>query len=181
MSNLLPKSERAGITREYRLRLLAVIASLTFTLGLIDLVGLIPSLVLSYNQQGAISRETEVEQSLPATRDRKLLEQEAARAKEEIAAALGGNGQSVSAIAAAIIRDRPQGIALIGVDIAAADAKTYHINLSGAAGNREELLAFQNALEKENGFSEINLPISDLAASSNISFSLTLTAASPQP
>lgn len=48
----------------------------------------------------------------------------------------------------------------------------YAILLSGTANNRDDLIQFKENLEKENCFSEINLPLSNLVEKQNVEFQI---------
>lgn len=56
-----------------------------------------------------------------------------------------------------------------------------NISLSGVAVTREALANFQRALEQDEHFASAELPISSLASSRDISFSMTLTPVVKQP
>lgn len=54
--------------------------------------------------------------------------------------------------------------------------ESNQIRLSGVARTRDSLLAFMEVLKTENLFSSVDLPVSNLAKSTNIVFSISITA-----
>ena len=52
--------------------------------------------------------------------------------------------------------------------------KNYAILLMGKAKNRDDLILFKDNLAKENCFTDVNLPLSNLAAKENIDFQIDL-------
>ena len=59
-----------------------------------------------------------------------------------------------------------------GVEITELTNKDYSISLTGKADNRDSLISFKDNLDKEECFSDINLPLSDLVEKDNIIFQI---------
>lgn len=66
------------------------------------------------------------------------------------------------------------GISLTGIDLAYADAKSVNASLTGVAPTRAGLLAYRSRLEALFP-AKIDIPISELAKSSNLAFNLRFT------
>jgi Tfp pilus assembly protein PilN len=59
-----------------------------------------------------------------------------------------------------------------GVELTGLINKDYNVSLSGKADNRDSLISFKESLEKEDCFSDINLPLSNLVERDNIVFQM---------
>lgn len=57
--------------------------------------------------------------------------------------------------------------------------KLEEIQVQGVAQNREALAAFKNLLEASENFSQADIPISDLARESNLTFTVTISLVTP--
>ena len=57
--------------------------------------------------------------------------------------------------------------------------KEGRLKLNGESRDREAILSFVKRLERTTLFSEVDLPISNLAARANISFSITMNVVTP--
>jgi hypothetical protein len=79
-----------------------------------------------------------------------------------------------------IIQKKPTGVILEGVRYERAQNKGETLVLSGTSATRDALVLFQESLRKEPRIANVQLPISDLASSANISFTMTATLA-PTP
>ncbi|MDE2188803.1 MAG: hypothetical protein KGJ35_03710 [Patescibacteria group bacterium] len=71
---------------------------------------------------------------------------------------------------------RSSGIAINSIAISYTGSNTAHVVLNGTADNRDHLVAWRQVLQSDNHFSSVNVPISDLAPSSNLHFSLEMSA-----
>jgi len=61
-----------------------------------------------------------------------------------------------------------------GITMETISNKDYSITLSGKAETRDKLIAFKEILEKNNCFSEIILPFSDILSEKNVEFKMEL-------
>jgi hypothetical protein len=173
MINLLPDSEKASIYKEYRLRLLAV--SLLMLLALIILAGVLlsPSYVLSMYQR-RIGEST----VSPATAE----QQEYTDLVKKIKASkltLGAlKPQAVHMTPTRIIeiltkhKTSQNTITDIQYNFLPPDIVT--VTVKGVAKNRQTLIDLKSSLEKEEGITHIELPVSNLAKDANIEFSFDI-------
>lgn len=166
------------LRRDYRIRLTSVLlfgVSIAFIIGI---CALIPSYMLSKEKLASASQDL---QSLKTRRE----ESGAARQEKEIFASrdlINKVNSHVSPIALysvveSIVSARSSGISLtrMSVDTGAATAAKDAlgtISVSGVARDRDSLIAFKHNLEKNGRFTKVELPLSDLAKSRNIDFSI---------
>jgi hypothetical protein len=178
MFNLLPKTEKETIRREYRVRLAAVMlfgVSLTF---LIASLLLIPSLALSSQRERAARERFE-------TLSKRAEAGEIARSAlvfQEVAETLAllpseAPVNFTQELVRAIASRRPAGVSLDGITITPLADGKREIELRGVSGDRAALVAFSRSLETAGVFERVELPLSSLAKSEDIVFSLKATAA----
>lgn len=64
------------------------------------------------------------------------------------------------------------GIIFPGIEIGSFSNSDYVISLIGSADTRENLILFKEKLEKDDCFSEVNLPLSDLIGKNDVEFQI---------
>lgn len=175
---LLPDEEIKTLEREYRTRFL-IIALFFISCGVVlGLISLIPSFFLSYVQKNEVSQRAEqIRQSRKASGIDEI-EKELVRSQaiaEQITTDEDGIAYSNSI--QKIISHRSQQILLSSFEISHVLGTTtpYEAVMQGKALTREALLQFKKELESDTSFSKVDLPLSDLAKSKNINFTLKFT------
>jgi Tfp pilus assembly protein PilN len=174
MHNLLSKQAKKEQKMEYIGRLLV----LCFTLGtgvvLVGMVALVPTF-LSTRLEMRFEHEQKERLNallLEAEAGEKPLEQlERGRHVLSLLNVQAGEDQ-YSTILREALDTRPGGISISSAAFNRAD-RTFTIQ--GLAENRDALVDFTRRLEASPRFARINLPISDLARSTDLTFRLTLT------
>ena len=178
MRNLLSQQDKKAVLKEYKLRIIIVILVFIFFTMFIASALLAPSYILSDYRYNIINAHSEIiknsikkrEQGdfgliLRNTQDKlELLSVK----KEDIL---------LSKIFEEILEKKSSGIKLIKFSYKKSqnENKDGQIIVSGLASGREMLLRFKKDLEKQENFSEVVLPISNLASDRDIEFSITIT------
>jgi Tfp pilus assembly protein PilN len=177
MINLLPEQQKRELSREYRRRLLVV--AVAFCVGVITIAAvlLIPSYLFSlYQEQGASAATAAANRSTDG-QSTQLLSQVAALRTTIAVLDADSSAKKVqpTVLIATIIKDLPAGDAInsFGID---AGGGNLVINLAGVAMTRESLEAFTDALKGESAIASVDLPISNLAADTDVSFNIVVTA-----
>ena len=174
MRNLLPAEHRKRVTVEYRLRVAVVVLSLTLVVIIVGIVLLIPSYFLSRSKKDPAS-----EQSALIARSIEFRESEASvellkKARDRLLLLADSNKQmSLTSIIRTLTEEKGIGVT-IGAFSYAQEDKIGTLTIVGKALRRDNLLAFKEALDQSSYFSSVSLPISDLAKSRDIEFTLTL-------
>lgn len=175
MFNLLPKTEKDAIRREYRRRLFTVILWGIAVSTLVASLLLIPSFVLSRQREEAasarvlaLSRRADAEKSAQVSAElaevSTLLTLLATRAPTP----------SVFDVVRTIAAKRPPGVSFENIAFAPFSQGTFGVQISGVAENRAALVAFNRALETAGTFTRVELPLSNLAKSEDITFSINV-------
>ncbi len=173
---LLPTEERRALRREYRLRI-SITLLLFLSCGVVlGIAALLPSYLHTYGtEREALQRQQELLRSRResgADQIEKAVVQSQALAEKLLSDA---DKAIYSDILQKIISRRAKDILLGSFAVTSLGTTTSEIVLQGTAATRESLLAFKKSLESESIFSSIELPLSDLAKSRNIAFSMKVT------
>ncbi len=176
MFNLLPQQDRRELLNDYRLRF-AVAAMLLFgSLGIIALVALAPSFLVSYQKEVLTQKNV---LSLQADID--------ARSKDHFSDILAFTAQEVKALGAVsptlytyelveeVIHSKTEEIKITGIQVTA-DKGGRDITVTGQARDRDALLSFVRILEQQKVFAGVTVPVSNFAAAADINFSVLIKA-----
>jgi Tfp pilus assembly protein PilN len=176
MINLLPTYEKKKLRKEYRLRFWVLALFLVFMIFFIANVLLVPSLVLS-----------SVKYSITQDKIQKLKESNAGKQKVQLEATVkqtndqvrilslkSANTIDLQTIVGAITKSAGGNIKLLGILYQQKD-KGDVFDIEGIAKNRQDLIAYRDGLQNMKEFSSVVLPVSDLVADQNISFTMKIT------
>ena len=173
MFNLLPKTEKEAIRREYRIRLATVILWMLFATVLIDATLLIPSHFLSSQKEKAALGQFETL---------------SANVRKENAAAVGSILSDAQARLSFLSHTPPKvffhealvqvasvrgsKISVEGISFTEGDDGKWKFVIQGRAADRTALLSYAKGLERTGIFKKVEVPISDFAKDVDIAFSL---------
>ncbi len=179
--NLLPEQERAVLRREYYFRLAIVGSAFLFFCLVIGIMLLIPSYILSSGVQESLQERVE----LLSKSSSASLSAEVDRKRAEIASRLStlserAMGYAPTALIEGVVGTRPSGIKMDRLSIVKSGSGTF-VTVSGVASSREALVSFRRTLEKVSLFATVELPLSDLARSQSIPFTLRMEVAPITP
>ena len=175
---LLPPEEMKALRHEYRVRFFIILAFFVSCGIVLGIISLIPAYMLSRSQEADMVERTQaLEQSRKASgadQIEKDLEQAQIMA-EKISA--DQNKIVYSDSLQKIVSHRTPQVTLSSFQITrdSGTSTPYEVVVAGKAATRDALLTFKSGLENDPAFSSVDLPLSDLAESKDISFSLKLT------
>ncbi len=178
MYSLLPEFHIRELLKEYRARLAIVTACAFGGVVLFSLALLLPAYVYIRANRSEIMLE---HASLSAQRKdlgSQNLEQELIHANTVVREfAEYEHGESMSSVIRSLRDSVVSGIKIENFTIQPLpDKGEYTIVLSGSADTRESLVNFTESLSDNPNYSSVGLPISNLAKSSNIKFSMSFKA-----
>jgi len=173
--SLLPTKERAALRREYRIRVVIVFCFLLSVSGLIGVGALFPSFLFAVDEKKtqvalleSIKKDdqdiTVTKLELGFQKDNKIIQ---ALSQEPKTPRPSSTIQSIISVRGVVTLNS------ISVNTPVADA--LEVIIQGVAPNRDTLLAFKSRLEELVPGGEVELPVSDLAKSKNVSFSMRIT------
>lgn len=173
MTNLLPPLERKKIVRMYRMRAASaglVIIGVSFLVGA---VLLLPSLFLTESRKGSIEEQAKVIEDSISTRSVMDFESAIDLTRKKLLA-LPKENIFPSMLIEEILKEKPRSVSLSEFSFQRTGEQEGTLSIEGVAASRDTLVAFNNALEKNEYFIDVSLPISDLAANRDIQFSMTM-------
>lgn len=175
MFKLLPTEEKKRLKGEYKTRLFIILFLFIFCAEIVAAVSLLPAFVLSGVKEKSIQAEQLlVDRTLEGGKDL-VLEEEIKKAKNQIAQLRVEDPYlSVVDIVKTIVNDKTTAIKIQSFQLNRFDPEQSELRIIGIGQSRESIVAFTSELEKESIFTEVELPVSDLAQSKNISFSVRL-------
>lgn len=178
MFNLLPKTEKEAIRREYRVRLVIVILWMLFATVIIAATLLIPSYFLSSQKEKAAAERFETL---------------SANVRKENAAAIDSILSDAQSRLSLLSHTSPkvffhdalaQSVAVKGSKISVeeisfteGEGEAWKFVMRGRAGDRSALLSYAKALERTGIFKKVDVPISDFAKDTDIAFSVLANSA----
>lgn len=174
MINLIPPTAQKEVKREYWLRVVTVWMTLLGIAFSAAVVLYIPTYVLIQSQ--LVSYTQEFEQI--HTENQAFTEaKETITESNEIATALGARSllPSYTAVIEHLESSAGEGIVLLGYDFVADEDTLSAIEVTGTAATRASLTEFSQILQDDAYFSEVDLPLAQLAQDRDIAFTLTLT------
>jgi hypothetical protein len=173
--SLLPTRERSILRREYRTRVVIIFCFLLSLAGLIGAATLFPSFLFALNEEKIqLSLLTSLKKGkdengitqleLDFQRDNILIKALAAETKIP--------RPSVTIQSIVGLRDT---VKLNSIEVDAPTSDSISVVIQGVASNRDTLLAFKTRLEELVPGGGVELPVSDLAKSKDIQFSMRIT------
>lgn len=176
---LLPEKEMRSLKREYRTRVFIILLFFISCGIIIGIISLFPAFILSYSQGKDSIEKIETIHKNRESRGIDLISKELSDNYQMIKKLKSENGiAKVSDIIFEISKLRPNQISLNSFQIdKTKETATSSISviIQGKAMARESLIIFKKNLESDKRIIKVELPISDLAKSKNVPFSVRLT------
>ena len=181
MLKLLPEETKGRVMSEYHARRLVVILLALIFVLVVTMVGLLPSYVISHSRQNELNQQ--LFSSLAGvknTADDMALSDwlKSFNLKLRLLAPKLDTDKP-SQILTDILNLRGEGVSVtnLGWSKGGQRDEGETLSLSGIARDRQALLAFESSLEGSHKFSDVSLPVSNLAKDRDISFSIKLVVA----
>jgi hypothetical protein len=175
MLTFLPEEYKGRILRQYRLRLASIYLLLASGVLLVGCALFVPSYAFLDSKRDAALLEKSALSSAGA--DATALEAEVAAIKEKIRVIEDVSAEpSVASILEHVLDKRSTGISITALSLRRTPGGAGSaIVVSGTASTRDLLVAFSKSLQGDLSFTKIDLPVSSLAKSKDIPFSIAIT------
>lgn len=171
MQNLLPKTQKDRLKKETRARLLTLFFMAVFTASVFGSLILFSLEIFLKNRQSELSlSSTSLEDAVPGG----LLElnKEAELTNDKAIALAPDSAISVTNIFNKISADKPDGILIKGFSYVSDNILA--VTVTATADKRDDILEFVDRVRLRRGFSEVDVPVSNFAKDSDISFTMSL-------
>lgn len=174
MFNFLPIGYKKRAKREYNFRLWTIAFVLFSIVSLASCALAVPAYIAASNHyKQALSEETQASGAIESDNAGSAATV-VQKVSSYIAAAQSLTPLSADTIVEPIVSARPSGVVVTSISVNSASGQII-ATVAGVAGTRDELIAFQNALQGIAQFGNVNLPVSYLAQDSNINYSIAVT------
>ncbi len=176
---LLPEREIRILKREYQARLFIFVLFFMSCAILVGVVSLIPAYVTSYSQEKyALAQLAALQKSREEKGNSAIVKE--LQQSNQLVLKLKEHKDSIifSSIITHIINYKVLGLTINSFEITSVGpeaSSTAQVVLQGKASTRESLIKFKNTLEADPLISKVELPVSDLAKSKDISYSLRIS------
>lgn len=182
MINLLPFTQKKHLARQYKMRLGSLFLLLLVLLGLAGIALLVPSYLLMQNKVAAAKERAtllmkNLQESSQANETNVISE-----TKEKLAAIERESlAQKPFVLFESVTNNRSRGIRLTRFFFSAEGEDGGRVTFTGAALTRDDLISFVRELEANESFASVEFPVSNLAKSTDIDFSVVATLAPQSP
>lgn len=182
MRTLLLEKDRKALRKEYRLRLCAVgfwVVAGTMFLGAVMLM---PAYFLADAREDAARAEiARLGIAVPDAGQVPASELGALKGKMKLLEAQ--NDQTLRMdLLREVLSSKPRSVVITGMHLLSRpDEGTEELTLTGVSATRENLLVFKETLERNPHFTNVTLPVSDLASRTDVEFSITLEQVVSEP
>ncbi len=175
MGNLLPTEYKKEIYRMYKIRLLIVFMIFVSFTGLVILIFLAPIfLSVNFEFQSLEKERAILEAETPELKVITELESKVSGINRKIQV-LGQDSESkTTKVLSEIISNKTTGIKIKSISYSKKETGAI-IFLRGEATTRESLVLFAKRLEDIDNFTDVNLPVSNLAKDRDLVFSITFS------
>jgi hypothetical protein len=174
---LLPREEMKELRKEYRIRLFIVASFFFSSVFIIGIFSLLPSYTLIHNQEKeSVNRREELQKNRKES-GADQIEKDLVESQTIADMIVVHEDQTThSNIVQRIISHRSRNVTLSSIEISRSSGTStpWAVIVQGKSVTRESLLDFKKNLEGDAVFSQVELPLSDLAKSKNISFGLRI-------
>ena len=177
MFKLLTDEERQKVAHEYVLRRAIVMLSALLLVLAIGIIGLLPSYILSDARENEVIERTRIIGSVGQRGNEAELQtwlEKVNRELQILSPKLDTDRPSI--LIERVLGQKVSGARLTGFSWTRAEDEVT-LSVNGVALDRQTLIAFENSINSSGYFSEVTLPISNLAQDKNIDFQIKFSPA----
>ncbi len=174
MFNLLPEIEKKLIVSEYNVRRTIVALIFLFIIGLIAVISIIPSYILSSSKVSEVSKDISAIRQSSVFEEEKQLNSDLSKTNAKISTLYSvERGAYIGDLFEKVLSHKTADIRINGIGYHT-DSKESWISLGGVAQSREVLSFFIEDMKKNPLFEEVNIPVSDFAKDRNARFTVDI-------
>lgn len=175
MVNLISPKQRAKLEHLYVLRLATLLGLTVAAVAVFVAVLLLPSYLLIRAEVDQAAEYVAAAQAIASERAKGQSPETLQRFQESVSLLTdAGRPPATNRVLELATQDVPKGIAISSISIAYSEKRDAHVTLSGTARTRAELIAYSNLLKRTPELTNVTVPVSDLVADVDSTFTLTL-------
>lgn len=175
MLKFLTEEEKVMVHKEYARRRAVVVLLALIIILVVGIVGILPSYLLSDYRQKEVSERTHIDSTTLFGGDELAL-QEWFRDFNFKLEALANNldQERPSNFIEEVIKHKTDDVRITGFAWSE-DRRDIELSVRGVTNNRQALISFEKSINDSKHFSDVDLPISDLAQGTDIDFNITFS------
>jgi hypothetical protein len=172
---LVPQYERMALRREYRLRSFVVLCFALSIAGIVGIVTLFPAFLLTSVEEKSAESDLLLIKKAKDVSGLTAIQQKVASSQSLLSVLSTGIDQyRLSVLIEEIVAEK-RTVKINSLALSLVSTSTVNISIEGIAPTRDTLLAFKSRLLSIRPQSKVDLPVSGLAKSTNIPFSIQMT------
>lgn len=173
MFNLLPESIKDKIKSEYSTRRVVVALFFVVAIQFSVLIFTFPSWVVSYTRESEVKQQTvKLNQSTLSSGANDIKQKIASINTKINTLSTSLDYPKLSPYVEYMLSKKTNSIKIYSFSYTSNNEKTAILTIRGTASTRESLVSFVESLKMDKKFSKVDLPVSDLAKSKDIDFSV---------
>lgn len=173
MFTLLPEQHKKKLWKQYRMRLVSFFCFFVTAVFLIAIGFLFPSYLSLSLDKNTLSSDVSDLESKISIKNSKGLKETLDQIKTTLSLVKPDETSILNSIQI-ILKQMPGGISVQSINYIRGQGAPSSITISGIASERDNLISFTKQLQKELSFTNVTLPVSNLAKEFNVPFSLTI-------
>ncbi len=180
MINLLPITEKQKIRETYRFLVLSMYLIVLSLVLLVAILSFLPSFFITDSKYQKILAESQTKEAIIKQSQEQEIKKIITDTNAKIVLLKSTTTPSSSNLFYKILESRPVGVYITNFSYDTTkkgNSSFSSITMQGTAENRTKLLSFVEVLSKENSFSSVDLPISNLISDTNVSYTLNIAVA----
>ncbi len=175
MVNLISPELRTRLSARYVIRLVTITTLTVGTVFLITAVLMLPTYFFIHAEADQATEYVETAKAIADERAKGAAQETLSTFHESVRLLTENTREpSYGRILSFLTDARPRGVALSDIAVVYEDNGNASVSVGGVARTRAELIAYSQALKEVIEFSDVAVPVSDLVADVDSSFSLTL-------
>jgi Tfp pilus assembly protein PilN len=180
MANLLPRDERKYVQRERAMRISIVGLIFLLTIVVFANVLLAPSYFLAYSRESEVREQIETIERVSALREDAGASLLLKSTKDQLSFLKSALGVMLPReLIEEVLISKPRRVSVTSI-LYTTRKDGDQVTLRGLAESRDDLIRFSANLEDSRLFSDVQLPVSNLAQSTDVSFELNVYVAATQ-
>lgn len=174
--NVLPQEEKKHLHHIYLIRLTTMILNLFSLIGVLSIILLLPSYLLSVSRENLSENKLESFNTSNPEITTLNLDQTIKDINKELALldSQGFDNNITDKVFGKLLKSKPEGITFSQILYNKKTDGTLALDIHGVAKDRVVLRNFKATLDENKDYKEVNLPISDFLEHSNLSFTISI-------
>jgi Tfp pilus assembly protein PilN len=175
MVNLISAAHRSKLKLLYVSKLVTLVGIALGSVGVAVSVLLLPSYLLIHAELDQAAEYVDAARAIASERAKGQSPETLQRFQESVTLlTAAGRSPQTARVLESTTQDMPKGVTISEITLTYDDAGGARVAIAGAARTRAELIAYSNQLKRTPRLTQVTVPVSDLVADVNSTFTVTL-------